>query len=256
MPAFRLREKSSLLTPLPHTKNKDTNKPQREGRKNLTNFYVCFRPTAATALLGFYLLLRCFRALDSNSQVLYTQTAKGFLQQAGAFVTDGNQRQVLIAEWTVIAMHREPGKQKYQSPWDLITKIAVSSFPQALTRPVREKISSGDDYGSHTSCNKHFQISCLPAYYYCYSLFAKRWQKAKYNKQKNRKLHSSCPRNLRLVLHSVPPGCKSRLLLPLCLSDTINEGVEQPVVFEWLGRDDLNSLNSQSLNSLQVAKHS
>jgi len=160
--------------PSPTLKKKDKNKPRRKGRKNLTCFYVCFRPTAATALLHFYLLLWRLLALDCKSKVPYPQTAQGFMQQAEPFVTNGNERQVLIAARTVIAMLREPGKQKYRSPRDLITKIAVSCFPQAVTRPVREKISSGDDYGSHTYCNKHFQISCLAAYYYCYSLFAKR----------------------------------------------------------------------------------
>lgn len=161
-----------------------------------------------------------------------------------------------MAQRTVIAMHRRAGELKYQRPRDRITKIAASSFPQALTGPAREKISSGDDYGSHTHWNKDFQISCLAAYYYCYSLFTKRWQKAKYNKQKNRKLRSSRPRNLWLVLHSVPPGCKSRLFFP-------------PLPFQqnkwtgWtacdicmIGGDHLNRLSSQSLNSLRAAKSS
>lgn len=160
---------------------------------------------------GFYLLLWCFLALACKCKVLSMQTAKGFKQQAESFVTNGNRDRCWLQNGQELLC---TGKQKYWSPWDLIPEIAVSCFLQALTRPGREKISSGDDYGSHTHCNKHFQISCLAAYYYCYSLFAKRWQKAKYNKQKNRKLHSSRPSNLRLVSHGVPPGCKSRLFFP------------------------------------------
>lgn len=60
--------KMSSPHPLPPIKNKDKNKPRREGRKNLTKIYVCFRPIATTALLSFHLPLRCFLALDCKKQ--------------------------------------------------------------------------------------------------------------------------------------------------------------------------------------------
>lgn len=51
-------------------------------------------------------------------------------------------------------------------------------------------------------------------------------------------------------------GASQGCFFPPCLSNRINEQVEQLVIFAWLGRDHLNSLNSQSLNSLQVVKNS
>lgn len=196
-----------------------------------------------------------FPSPDCKSKALHTPTTKLFYsRQSPLFLMEIRDQHWLQNGQQLLCTGNLGSRNT--SPRDLITEIAVSFFPQALTRPVREKISSGDDCGSHTYCNKHFQISCLPAYYYCYSLFAKRWQKAKYNQQKNRELHSSHPRNLRLVLHSVPPGYKSGLFFASCLSNRINEQVERLALFAWLGRDHLNSLNSQSLQSLQVVKTS
>lgn len=50
--------------------------------------------------------------------------------RAGSFVTAGNERQVLIPEGAVIAMHREPGRQKEQRPRAFIAKIAGNSCPR------------------------------------------------------------------------------------------------------------------------------
>lgn len=49
-------------------------------------------------------------------------------------------------------------------------------------------------------------------------------------------------------------GASQGCFFPLCLSNRINEQVEQLVIFAWLGRDHVNSFNNQSLNSLSGKK--
>jgi len=87
---FHVSRETFPFTPFPHIKNKDKNKPRREGRKNLTKFDVCFRPIATTASLNFHLPLWCYLASTVKSTVFYTQTAKGFIQQAVSFAGSRN----------------------------------------------------------------------------------------------------------------------------------------------------------------------
>lgn len=69
-------------TPPSPTEKRKT-KINHEGKEGKTSrfFKVCLRPTAATASLGFYLLLWCPPALDCKKKVLHTQTAEGFIEQ-------------------------------------------------------------------------------------------------------------------------------------------------------------------------------
>lgn len=139
---FRVSREVFPFTPFPHIKNKDKNKPRREGRKNLTKFDVCFRPIATTASLNFHLPLWCYLASTVKSTVFYTQTAKGSAlcwEQKLETGVDCKMDSNCCAQ----------GSHNTKVPKATLQRAARLS-PQAVTGPAREKVSSGDGYGSHT----------------------------------------------------------------------------------------------------------